>query len=60
MLLEHRVAIGDADPLLIAEALGVCNVCRVRVAFLTALANSQRFTEIVLPEQRLQKLLLSM
>lgn len=40
-MLEHRIIVSDADQLVIAEALGVCNVCKVRVALLTVLSDNE-------------------
>ena len=46
LLLEHRVVIGDADELLVAEALGVRDVRKVRVARLAEFTDNERLVEL--------------
>ena len=46
LLLEHRVVIGDADELLVAEALGVRDVGKRRLARLAELSDHQRLVEL--------------
>jgi hypothetical protein len=43
LLLEHRVLVRDRNQLLIAEALGICNVRKIGVASLAEFTNEKRF-----------------
>lgn len=46
LLFEHAVVIGDRDELLVAEALGIRNVCEIRVSGLAEFANNQWFIQL--------------
>ena len=52
LLLEHRVVIGDADELLVAESLGVRDVRKVRVARFAEFTNNERLVELTHKRQR--------
>ena len=46
LLLEHRVVVGDANELVIAETLSISNVCEIRISSLAEFAHNQRFVEL--------------
>lgn len=43
LLFEHRVLVRDGNQLLIAEALGICNVRKVGVTSLAEFTDEKRF-----------------
>lgn len=47
LLLEHRVLVRDRDELVVAEALGVCNVREVRVAGLAEFTDDKRLVQLL-------------
>ena len=46
LLFEHRIVVGDNNELVIAKALGIGNVCKVRIASLTEFSNNQWFVQL--------------
>ena len=48
LLLEHSIIVRDRDQLLVAEALSVCDISKVRIALLAVLANHERLVNLIL------------
>jgi hypothetical protein len=39
LVLEHGVVVGNRDQLVIAEAFGICDICKIRVPLLAVFAD---------------------
>jgi hypothetical protein len=46
LLFEHGVLIGDRNQLLVAETLGIRNVCEVGIAGLAEFTDNKRFIQL--------------
>lgn len=46
LLLEHRVLVGDSDEFIVAEALGVCDIRKVRISGLAEFTNNKRLVQL--------------
>lgn len=45
-MLEHGVLVGDGNELVVAEALGVGDICKVWITSLAEFTNNKRFIEL--------------
>lgn len=52
LLFERGIIVGGRDELAVAEAFSISNVCKVRVACFTELANYERFVWLLMTKHQ--------